>query len=385
ERLFLAVLERIILDKDSGEEIISCLDAGINWEHFWLLVLYHRVENLIYLGLKDYFAFLPAEAVLRLKGYWLQSQGINQKNLISLKEVLLDFYNLGIKVIPLKGLILSQGLYGDINCRGIPADFDCLVDASSRFATEDKLRGQGYEVKKDIEPEGLQWQKDAIRIKDGVDVDLHWNLSRSWKDQAVLDRMWADARQQNLAGINYLSLSLEDLLIYLSVHLADGDGFVQLIHVCDIARFIHIFQDKIDFSELLDKARRYNLTNSLYYGLLLAKGIISAPVRGDVLLKLKPGLLKRMAIAPFVRRQNFFAETFTRKFVGKYFSFFLFDFIEAKRIKDYLRLLRFMLFGPGKEDEFSPVSFIKRLFRPFNWLIRQFIKPKTNFKATRIY
>ncbi|MDP3142789.1 MAG: nucleotidyltransferase family protein, partial [Candidatus Omnitrophota bacterium] len=179
ENLFLAILKMVVLEKESrsfSKKIASSVSAGIDWDYFLLLCLYHRVESLTYLGLKDYFANLPVDLVLKLKGYWLQSESINQNNLAFLKEVLADFRNLGVRVIPLKGLILAQMLYSKSNARGLLCDLDVLVPSSLRLKAEEGLRNKGYEVKGDTEPEGFQWQKDAVRIKDGLYIDLHWNL-----------------------------------------------------------------------------------------------------------------------------------------------------------------------------------------------------------------
>jgi hypothetical protein len=386
ENLFLAILKMVVLEEDSrsfSEKIVSLVSSGIDWDYFLLLCLYHRVENLIYLGLKDCFANLPVDLVLKLKGYWLQSESMNQNNLVFLKEALADFRNLGVRVMPLKGLILAQMLYSKSNARGLLCDLDVLVPSSSRLQAEEGLRNKGYEIEGDTEPEGFQWQKDAIRIKDGLCIDLHWNLSRQWKDQAVLDQMWADGHEEDLGGISYLSLSLEDTLIYLCVHLADGDGFQLLIHICDIARFIHIFRDKINFNRLLDKARLYHLTNSLYYGFLLSQRIMEVPVKEGILSRLRPGIFKRIVMHPFVRRENLFNETFTRKLIHRYLGFFIFDILEAKKPGDYLRLLSLIISGPKKEDKFSPVNFSHRLFRPFNWLIHECFKCKANPKIDK--
>lgn len=377
--LFLTILKTITTADESGgygRQISAGLSRGADWDYFILLSLYHRVENLIYKGLEGYFSNIPADTVLKLKGYWLQSNTINQRKLTAIKEVLAEFNKLGIEFILIKGLFLSRALYGDINLRGLVCDLDVFVRSQLRFQIEDQLKKQGYVVEEDEEPEGFQWQKDIFREKDNFCIDLHWNLSRHWQRDAVLEEMWKDAHEEYLEGIPYLSLSLEDTLIYLSVHLADGDGYRQLIHICDIARFIHIFKNKIDFEKLLDKARRYHLTNSLYYGLWLSHQNFGSEIGDGILKALKPGLFKRMLVYPFVRRKNYFAETIIRKLVRRYFNFFLFDLVEAKGIKGYLRLIRLILFTPQKSGKLSLSQFTKRLLRPFNWLISEWLKEK---------
>jgi len=385
--LFLPILKRVILeqkDKDLPGEVFGLRFDGIDWDYLLFLSLYHRVENLIYTGLKDCFSELPSIIVMKLKGLWRQSQERNQLELRVAKEVLADFSNIGFKVIPVKGLILSQLLYGDINCRSILCDLDVLVLKSSRLEIEEGFKKIGYAVGEDEEPEGFQWQKDIFRAKDNFCIDLHWNLSRHWQRDAALEEMWKDAHEEYLEGIPYLSLSLEDTLIYLSVHLADGDGYRQLIHICDIARFIHIFKKEINWNKLVDKARRYNLTSSLYYGLFLPKKILGCPLNDTILRELKPGILKRMLVYSFIGENNFFVETFIRKFVREYFNFFLFDFIEAKGIKGYLRLMRLMLFMPKKDGKLSLSQPAKRVMGLFNWTLSEWLKERNKIPLHKV-
>jgi len=275
-------------------------------------------------------------------------------------------------------------LYSDINYRGTVCDLDVLVEENCHNSAEDLLRENGYDVEGRTEPAEFQWQKETVIKGDVFGVDLHWNLSRHWQDKKVLEEMFRDARQEYLEGIPYLSLSLEDELIYLSVHLATGNGYRSLLLVADIARFIRISHDKINAEKLLDKARRFHLSNSLYYGLWLAGRFFDCEIRKGLMLKISPSFLKRLLVYPFVRRKNFFAQTFTNRLVENYLSFFLFDLVEAKGLKDYTRLFRLMLFPRSRESKLSFGRFAKIIFAPFHWLDRGTFKGCRDVRAEKI-
>jgi len=371
EKLFLAILKKKICERDGVQEIISGLGLEIDWELFLQLAVYHRVENLILEGLKDYFNELPSAIVLRLKGYCLQDEVINLKGLAAAKEILKDLNDMSIEAIPLKGILLSHLLYGDINSRGAFVELDLLVPYGQRKGIEKKLEGNGFTIDQDTEPEGFQWQKNAWRWKDNFCIDLHWNLSRHWKNMAAIEEVWRDSREYYWEGIPVLNLSWEDTLLFLSLHLVNSDNFRQLIYIGDIARFIQVFENEINWAKLVDKARRYKLTNSLYYALLMPERLLSMHPPAGILDQIKPSTMKGILIYPFIRRENYFAHTFVRKLVDRYFSFFLFDLMEARTLRDYLKVMRFMIFSPRRQAGLSFLGFIKRLFSPLPWLIGQ--------------
>jgi hypothetical protein len=188
----------------------------------------------------------------------------------ALGRVLERFDREGIPVMPLKGVVLADSLYGDVGFR-VCSDLDILVPRSAVPHAFELLQAEGYE----------QADRSRVNLSD-IDflarsamefgftppasafpylLELHWDIAWRWRgDAAMMDDLWEAARRRKFWGVEAWALSPEWELLYLAVHAArhrwQGLKWLVDIHeVCTRAKF--------DWETVADKAHRFGLDRVL--------------------------------------------------------------------------------------------------------------------------
>jgi hypothetical protein len=98
---------------------------------------------------------------------------------------------------------------------------------------------------------------------------------------------WARARPVQIASVPTLVFGHEDLLLHLAMHLA-AHAFVGRVRtLCDIGETCRLYGDAIEWSQLIGRARAYDLAKPLYYSLRLAQELVGAGVPSQALMALR--------------------------------------------------------------------------------------------------
>ena len=118
-----------------------------------------------------------------------------------------------------------------------------------------------------------------------IPIDVHWGFYLKWFfDPMNGDQQWIRVEKTSLGGEAISTLSNEDLLIVLSIHGA-MHCWPNLKLVSDLAKLIEV--RKIDWFYVFQQALLKRCQRMIFTGLLLANGILEAPVPEEMLHKAK--------------------------------------------------------------------------------------------------
>lgn len=131
----------------------------------------------------------------------------------------------GVRVIILKGVVLSQQLHGDLSVRGA-GDIDLLVDPADFWTADGVLAAAGYRpVGGPVSParraSGLRLIRDLAYRHEGRGtlVELHQRLTANpHRMPCDFDTLWRDRTETVLAGTTVATVPARVLPLYLCVH-----------------------------------------------------------------------------------------------------------------------------------------------------------------------
>ena len=207
-----------------------------DWDRFFELVYRHRASRAAYHGLLN--SDLPADVRRRLRVEAMQASALGLSNVRDLDALLEGFGDAEIPVIPLKGPVLSEVLYGDTGAR-LSSDLDIVVRPEDVGRVRDLLHQMGYES-----PHGdladdvlLRTEKDSPFFKPvHAPVEVHWTLFEDYHD-FQFPAVWGRLVELPFGARRVQSLPWDVYLVYLCVH---GSKHVwrRLSWVADVARLL---------------------------------------------------------------------------------------------------------------------------------------------------
>jgi hypothetical protein len=263
----------------------------VDWERFYFQLDRHGVTSLAYARLGSYDrVVVPHEVLDRLHQAYL---GAARRNLFLVSRLirLLDlFQSAHIPVIPLKGLVLAEALYGDAALRQF-ADLDLLVRKSDVSRAIQLLGAHGYALDSALSWAPMETLVDlncelTFRKACGTQVDLHWEIAPRdfpfWFDTEIL---WSSLHSLQIAGRVVQSPSSESLLLFLCVH-GTRHLWMRLQWVCDVARLIEI-SPEMNWPRVFELAGLNGGKHVVLLGLLLAHDLLDAPLPADILRRVR--------------------------------------------------------------------------------------------------
>jgi len=335
------------LDARLEQRVRSLIKAGIDWGYFIESAQLGGVTTLAYRTLSTIrpLGRIPQEALANLKSNYIL---ITFKTALQHQELtgLLKFFaQKGIVVSPLKGTFLAGRLYGDIAARGLSADIDLLIKEEDKQRVAALLQKLGYVFGSDKEIPQRQWQYSFFKPK-AAGLDLHWDITMMGRSQARIEGLWQDSRLREEDGISYYEFQSEELLLYLSAHLANSSRLRQLKYVCDIDALLRKYADDLDWGRISQKARNWRVSGSVYAALRLSQDLFVSPLPQRVLAGLRPNLLTRMWTKMIFNQEVFLGRGFRKRLVSKFLCDILFELLEARQLSDYAAIVKRVLLPP---------------------------------------
>ncbi len=289
--------------------ISELLNGDMNWDELIGKATTHGVNAFVYHALKDIApGKVPEDVLQKIKSYYLMRLAFGMVLSAELSDLIKEFSDKNIKMLPLKGSYLDQAIYVQPGFREYN-DIDILVnkhDVPSAAAILDAL---GYrkmdENEKLLESEGRT--QVHYRKANSTLVDLHWEaMNNKWYPSVsryLEDNIWQNARLVKFDGNVVLSLASEDLLIYQCIHLSVHHNFSSLIWFKDIDQIVRFSKD-LDWESVASKIKGYRLSAYCYYALYITKQLFDSPVPGWVLDRLQPRFLSARIFEYFLQREN---------------------------------------------------------------------------------
>lgn len=247
-------------------------------------LLYHRLQSL------HRWVTPPAEAFERLRDIQAHNALRNATVFRELAEVLAALRGAGVDVIALKGAHLAARVYGSAALRPM-VDVDLLVRMPDLERAAAQLRDLGYTHAAEVAP-GIDYATfhhlRPFEKVGAIPVELHRTVVMSNSHFRLdLDGLWQRAREAEVAGVDVLVLSPEDLLLHLCTHASHTHGFdIPLLSICDIAAVLEHYEREIDWQRLASiancdgRARFVHLTLSLASRMLGARAVLPPALDG---------------------------------------------------------------------------------------------------------
>ena len=369
----------LALDPSMNGQILGQALARVGtWDDVIAGVQRHRVSALMLEALKK----MPAAAIAPARMQALL--WCNQRNALrgltqiaELARLLRAFQAQGINVLVLKGVALSQRLYGDPFRRGI-GDMDLLIARADFVPAHALLVENGY-VRQDSlathPPSGdlVALMKDCAYVRDGGHVvELHLQLSErndcpEW-DFSVLWRDRAEIRVQSLV---LPTLSDRVLAPYLLAHGA-RHCWDRLCWLADIAV---LFKDKAVRARALDDCARLGWKNEAGH----ADALIGLWLGGETATSAGVSVQMRWFMQAFFSERRWLERP--RRGTAAWMSLELRRRLWGMRLSgDWRRniaAVKRALRNPVDEALIplpAPLTFLYPLLRPVGWVLRNFIR-----------
>jgi hypothetical protein len=244
----LLLVARVRTTEAEVSQIEELCASPIDWDAFLTLTEHHRLSPLAFenldrlrpVGIPDYVrealhmrSIANAMTALRVMGEFRR-----------LKE---GFAEIGIEISTLKGVPLSQVLYGNPNTRHV-GDLDILTTAESlpeQIAVLSKLGYERVHPKCKLTPRRLSYyvafRKDfTFRNKDaGFDLDLHWRLFDNRLHAANRIFSGTPGASVQVHGISTRQFVFQDQFLYVASH-GVSDAWMYLKSLADVSAFLRI-------------------------------------------------------------------------------------------------------------------------------------------------
>lgn len=291
---------RLQMDSTTRLQIESLLSQPISWQTIMEESLYHEVLPLLYYNIvKLNKSNLPKNILCILKNsYYIALT----RNISLWKEFcyLQDMFRYsGTKIIPLKGIILSKTLYPDIGLRPM-VDIDILVREKDLRYVEKQILQLGYQKQlKNLSED--YWRKYQAHFHfrnpdKNIILELHWALASPRPNKLNLSDIWKRNKIQTIDNIEILTLTLEDTLISLILHICKNMPalqYLKLKNLCDIHELISQYNHKLDWEYIIEKIKSWNIRGATYYIYLLTKRYLQTTWPPDAIKTIAPHIAQR--------------------------------------------------------------------------------------------
>lgn len=261
--------------------IRSALHSGLDWDEYLTLVERHGTPALSWHMLKQMpEANLPATVRQELQQRNAACRMRATKLASLMMQVLKDFNQAAIPLIPLKGPLLSLELYGDLGMRH-SRDIDIMVAVVDMPRAHARLEEMGWlvHVRPTFSPRHTE---TFLKIHHHM---IYWHplhlcfLELHWRTHfEALDRtagQWARSAELAWNGLRYRALSRTDLTLHLCEH-GSGHAWFLSKWLGDLARMYAM--DYVDWNAAYSTARAVGVENSLLLCLRLLKELYGLPL-----------------------------------------------------------------------------------------------------------
>ncbi|MFQ6061743.1 MAG: nucleotidyltransferase family protein [Methanosarcinales archaeon] len=287
---------RKTMNEATKSKLKETLNNNLDWNYIMESASIHGISPLLYHNLSKTENNIPKEVMKKLKKHYYANFARNMFQYEELSKVLNSFKDAGIEVIVLKGAALAETVYKNIGLRSF-SDIDILIKREDLQRSKKKMSELGYTLDEKVTPEEYneKFGCDLFYFKQKNIIELHWNIARNTgigkPVKIEIDKMWNNARSANIASVDVLVLSPEDLLLHSCIHLPKH-RYERLIWFCDIYEIIKSYD--INWNSVIEIAKKYRVKTLVYYGLYFTDKLLGPTIPEKVLKELKPPYFQRL-------------------------------------------------------------------------------------------
>jgi hypothetical protein len=271
-------------DKAGLISLDNCLKQINDWDQACKLLI-DRATAPLFLNLLPKLnnaSLVPDSIKEKLERASLKIRARNMILTAHFAQIISRFTEAQIPVIALKGVFLSEWLYGTPGLRQF-SDLDLLVPPNQCYKALEILEAMDYRSDKlrlsDFITTHSTPVHEAPMHKNGVSVEIHTHIHSINESYHVhLERMWQDAVPIRLHGVNTLVFCPEDLLMHLCLHLDKHFryGFFQFTCLYDLLNMINHKGNMIDWQLFEERCHMAGAENRTYKYLSLISEFMGA-------------------------------------------------------------------------------------------------------------
>ncbi len=291
------------MDEQSLLSDATCCEGAdaVDWGQVLALPRFASLLPFLYYQLREC-AGLPQTALAGLKRAYYRNLLRNQRLYQDLLEVAESFDREGIEVLVLKGGSLAWTVYPHPAMRPM-CDLDLLLRPVQMDRAEEVLGRLGFVLSESMPRHLLSFQKRFgggvtwVRQREGRTtlLDLqHHLIGVDWVRRGMMVDMaavWKAARPLLLGDVAAWQLSVEDMLIHLSLHLAVQHGYHwSPINLVDMGYVLAEAGEGFSWERVVERAAAFRARTVLYVGLSLAGRLAGVSVPPEILGWLASGL-----------------------------------------------------------------------------------------------
>jgi len=230
---------------------------------------------------------IPESALAELRQAYLRNAMVNLQRFHYLEAALLALAAAGVPVIVLKGGYLAEAIYGNIALR-VMSDLDILVKPADVSKSDSALRRAGFAPAENrVEALADTNEFHFYHRKSGELVELHVEpVDADYPFYMKTEDLWAAAVPARIAGVEAMSLSPEDLLIYQGIHAALHSYGYGLRAFFDAAAIVDRLP--VDWHVLIDRTRKFRAEKPVWMLLSLTRDLLGLLFPNEVLSTLRP-------------------------------------------------------------------------------------------------
>jgi hypothetical protein len=280
-------LRRSLRSQDSpphgSPEPPLAIPGGLDWSALLALAETHRILAIVYPQLAPY---APEELSTAWRAAWVHSQLLAAE----LESLLSGFALSGIEVLPLKGPVLAEALYGDIAARQ-SVDLDLLVRPQDYSAAKALLLASGFTTGSQPST-GYHW----AYFREGTMVELHTHLGPLGHCPLNVEEIWS---RSGIAAFREQPIRVmpeEDRTLFLCYHLLKHHC-ARLIWLADLSRALALLEKNGSGEYLLKTAQCQGLERLLLSACAVVRETLGTPLPSE----LAAAILKQPKIARSAR------------------------------------------------------------------------------------
>ena len=289
-------------------------DAELDWPGFLAVTAHHRVSSLVWETLdRVHPEGVPKAVRDEMQGRAKMNAFEALRSSAEVKRIAERFAGAGIGLSVMKGVPLSQVLFGNPNARHV-GDID-LLTAPARLPEQIALLAElGYarvNPSSGLTPHRIAsyvsfWKDFTFRNeRTGFELDLHWRLFNNRFHAANRILSEASYATVKVFGVPMRVFSLRDQFIYIAAHGA-LDAWTYLKSLADVAGFLRLFtQDELD--DALRRAEELGLLAQISGAVHLANDWMGTQAGSPRLLSSDEASARRIRerTTKMLLRQNF--------------------------------------------------------------------------------
>ena len=332
ENRFIVLLLKNEISSEEREEAVNIIGRKPAWDYIVSKSIELDLAPIVYFNLKtlgknypEVLEVMPGHIVEELKKKYYLNTVKNKLFFEELNNVLTAFNAAEIPIAVLKGAALAELFYQDRGVRKM-VDIDILVRKEHLRLSEEIIKKLRYSPRLDSIPSETHFKENHHHLvpylsEDKlVQVEIHHNFIPNSKPHSIdLSRVWKRADRMVIAGVNTLTLSPEDMLLHLCLHVSLTDTFLgKLRGLSDISEIIKQCKTNLNWDQILSESKEYRIINYMYYTLWIVKELLSTEIPDEVLGYLQEnkstGYIEDKVLKSLISRYVFVADQ-TRNFI----------------------------------------------------------------------